>query len=124
MAMVLHPGMRRYRADSPSLSGGSTETDKHNHHNDDDDDDDTLFFESHLGDEDSSLDDTIDLTMSFSELSTGTRQASTPGFRENAGDAEVPELFRLDKQVDVDFQQHETVSWNCLRQRSFDKVAD
>lgn len=115
--------MRRYRADSPSLSGGITETDKHNHHNDDDDDD-TLFFESHLGDEDSSLDDTIDLTMSFSELSSGTRQASTPGFRENAGYAEVPELFRLDKQVDVDFQQHETVSWNCLRQRIFDKVAD
>ncbi|KAK1842780.1 mg2+ transporter [Colletotrichum chrysophilum] len=106
-AMVLHPGMRRYRADSPSLSGGSTETDKHNHHNDDDDDD-TLFFESHLGDEDLSLDDTIDLTMSFSELSSGTRQASTPGFRENAGYAEVPELFRLDKQVDVDLHQHET----------------
>ncbi|KAL3300873.1 mg2+ transporter [Colletotrichum asianum] len=105
MAMVLHPGMRRYRADLPSLSGGSTETDNDNHHNDDDD---TLFFESHLGDEDSSLDDTIDLTMSFSELSSGTRQASTPGFRENAGYAEVPELFRLDKQVDVDFRQHET----------------
>ncbi|KAF3803027.1 hypothetical protein GCG54_00009722 [Colletotrichum gloeosporioides] len=37
MAMVLHPGMRGYRADSPSLSCGSTEIDNHNRNNDDDD---------------------------------------------------------------------------------------
>lgn len=61
------------------------------------------FFESHSGDEDPPLDGTIGLTMSFSELSSGTRQASTPWSRENAGYAEVPGLFRLDKQVDAEF---------------------
>lgn len=104
MQIVLHPGMWEYGGDSPSPSedgldqvGSDTfETS-------------TMSFDSHLGIDNSSLDGTVDLTTSMSEISFRMRNIANFESSVSLGGAEAPRLFKLKKETVESNQTSETV---------------
>ncbi|KAG7061867.1 mg2+ transporter [Colletotrichum scovillei] len=103
MQIVLHPGMWEYGGDSPSPSedgldqvGSDTfETS-------------TMSFDSHLGIDNSSLDGTVDLTTSMSEISFRMRNIANFESSVSLGGAEAPRLFKLKKETVESNQTSET----------------